>query len=106
MNDMEKRENYIDLAERIASIDISLATGFARSCSNHEAVTLSITDVRKDQERILHILYGNGKEGLITSMAKISQKLNLMWTILSVLSMSVLALSTGIVQDWLGRAFH
>lgn len=103
---MERRESHIDLSDKITSVEVSIATSIARFTAQHESIAHSIQELRKDQEKVLHILYGNGKEGIITVVAKIAQKLNLMWTIFAAFCGAVLVLSTGVIQNFVARIFQ
>lgn len=77
--DMERRSSHIELADKIARIEVAIAKGFAEGSSFQKDVERNVADLRKDMEQVIHCLYGNGKEGMITKMAKMNQKLSIMW---------------------------
>jgi hypothetical protein len=103
---MERRENHIELADKISDIQIEIAKGFTRINEQHISYQSVLKELRDDQEKLLHIIYGNGKEGILTIIAKMGQKLNFMWIIISTLSLATLTLTTGIVQDFVSKVLH
>lgn len=44
-----------------------------------------MTKMSLQQDKIFKLLYGNGTEGLVTTLAKLNQKQGIIWTIFGVL---------------------
>lgn len=98
---MERRESHIEIADKIARIEVALVKGFTESTAHHESTSRYITELKKDQERIMHSLYGNGQEGLVTKIAKISQRVNILWFVVVSVCGAYLTLGTGVLQQLL-----
>lgn len=77
---MERRETHIELADNLNRLEVAITRGFTESNSAHESTKKEIESLTKSHERISHAVYGNGKEGLITVVAKLQQRVNtFMW---------------------------
>jgi predicted transcriptional regulator len=92
---MERRESHIDLVDKITSIQVELAKGFAEFHAHHKESASDVLELKEMQNKILYTLYGNGKEGIITTVAKMHEKLGYMWWGLSVLGATFLAIAVG-----------
>ena len=95
MESMERRESHIDLVDKISNIQIEIARGFAESHAHNKESSRDISELKEAQNRILYTLYGNGKEGIITTVAKMHTKLSWMWYLLAALSVSFLVVAIG-----------
>ncbi len=93
--DMERRSSHIELVDKITEIQVILAKGFAEAEARHQASAKEVGEIKKEQERITHLLFGNGKEGLITTVTIMNKKLNIMWVILCLLSAAFLSIAVG-----------
>lgn len=79
---MERREQYIEIADKISRIEVCLAKEFAEIAGQHKNMNYSISNLMKESEQVIHCLYGNGQEGITTKIAKINQRLSIMWAML------------------------
>lgn len=93
--DMERRGSHIDISEKISEIQVILAKGFAEAEARYLASSKEVQDIKKEQERISHVLFGNGKEGLVTTVTVMNRKLSVMWVILVMLSAAFLSAAVG-----------
>jgi len=82
MNEMERRETYIEIADKITRIEVCLAKEFADISGQHKSMMGNINDLKKESEQVIHCLYGNGQEGITTKIAKMNQRLGIMWALL------------------------
>lgn len=74
--DMERRETYIELAENLTRLEVAITRGFTESTAAHEGTRKELEFMAKQHERFAHALYGNGKEGLVTTVAKLRNQVN------------------------------
>lgn len=102
----ERRESYIELADKISRIEVAVVKGFAEANAQHRFSNAAIDDIKKYQQDIFHVIYGNGKEGLITKIARISQKISIVWGSLAAMALAYLAAVGGIVQEIIVKLIH
>jgi len=91
--DMERRESYINLVDKITSIEVNIARGFTQMQEQHKSYFSTIEGLKEAQEKLTHVLFGNGKEGLITTISKMHDKIGVMWTAICALSVATLIVS-------------
>ncbi len=92
---MERRESHIDLVDKISNIQVELARGFAEFHAHYKESAKDVLELKEAQNKILYTLYGNGREGIITTVSKMHQRLTYMWWGLSVLGTTFLAIAVG-----------
>ena len=98
MSSEERRGDYVNLDDRLRSLEVAIAAGFAELGEGHKALGKEIEDLGEVQDRILKCLYGNGREGLVTTVAKVKQKQH--W-ILAMLGGSATIIGAGIVDRFI-----
>ena len=104
MIDMERRETYIEIAEQIGRIEVSLAREFATITGAHKNMNACINDLKKESEQVIHCLYGNGQEGLTTKIAKINQRLSIIWALMWAAGIGISAIMGWFLTDFAHRA--
>lgn len=78
----ERRGSHIDLSGKINNMELTLATGFSEMRAQHVLLNRDLSVVSAQQTRIFESLYGNGHEGIITKVAKINQRVAIIWTVM------------------------
>ncbi len=104
MSDMERRESHIELSDKIARLEVCIVRGFAETTATNNNVNRIVEDLKKESEMVIHCLYGNGQEGLTTKVAKIHQKVNILWGLCWVAGTSLTAIMAYFLQDFAIRA--
>ncbi len=104
MDDMERRESHIELADKIARLEVCIVKGFAESTSQKEHTNHIIGELKADTERLIYSLYGNGQEGLITKVAKIHQRMSIISTIMWASGASALSVLGWFLIDFAQRS--
>lgn len=89
MTSDNKRSNVVDV---VLLKSRGKAMSRSSAASRNEGVCSSCWYIREDmkkiseqQEKIFKLLYGNGSEGLVTTLAKLNQKQSIIWAIFGVL---------------------
>src|SRR5690242_5089266 len=103
MQDMERRESHIDLVDKITNIQVEIAKGFAEFHAHYKESSRDIGELKESHQRIVYTLYGNGKEGMITTVAKMHSKLTWMWYGLAALDGAFLSIAIGANFDHLTK---
>ena len=86
-----------ELADKLHEVELTIASGFAQIHSTHDKVTDDLALVAKNQDRIVKSIYGNGQEGLLTKVARISQSQKWLWSFCA----SAVGLQLGLVAFYL-----
>ena len=91
MAEKERRQDYKDMTQELNDLNVCVKTNFAQLSQQHEFFGRTLEDLRKSQEQVVHTLHGNGKEGLITTVARIKQRVGFIWAIFSVIGGGLVA---------------
>ena len=70
---------------KLHKLEIKITEGFTTLKGQHEALSGTIGEIKEDQDKLVHTIYGNGKEGILTKLAKISDKQTIIWTLIILL---------------------
>ena len=70
---------------KLHKLELKITEGFTTLKGQHEALSGTIGEIKEDQEKLVETIYGNGKEGMLTKLAKISDKQTIIWTLIVLL---------------------
>lgn len=101
-NPPERRRGHVELSDKLQTLELQIVQGFSELKVHHTGIQAAIKQLGKGQQRLSEALYGNGKEGLITTVAKIMQRQNVMWGILATIGAAhITFLTTLIIQQFI-----
>lgn len=70
---------------KLHKLEIKITEGFTTLKGQHEALSGTIGEIKEDQTKLVETIYGNGKEGMLTKLAKISDKQTIIWSLIILL---------------------
>lgn len=70
---------------KLHKLEIKITEGFTTLKGQHDALSDTIGEIKDDQDKLVDTIYGNGKEGMLTKLAKISDKQTIIWSLIILL---------------------
>lgn len=90
-----------DLESKVQGLQVTSAKGFAEVNNSCNHLKDELRKISEQQDKIFKLLYGNGREGLVTSIAKLNQKQGIVWTIFGVIGAAHMTFLTMAANDFL-----
>ena len=89
---VERRQDYRDLQGELKRIELQIVEGFTGIKGQHDSLGKDISALTESQAKVFKSIYGNGVEGLLTRVAKIEQRITLIWSIFATIATAHLGL--------------
>lgn len=99
---MERRGTHIELSDNLNRLEVAITKGFTESTAAHEGTRKELEAMAKQHEKFAHALYGNGKEGLVTTVAKLKAQVTWGFSIASIVAAAYFTRSLDIIQKVVG----
>ena len=71
---------------KLHKLEIKITEGFTSLKGQHNALSSIMEEIKDDQNKLVETVYGNGKEGMLTKLAKISDKQTIIWSLMVMLA--------------------
>lgn len=91
----------LELERKVSELQVSTAKGFADVCNSCDHLKQELCKISTQQDKVFKLLYGNGKEGMVTSLAKLNQRQGIIWTIFGAIGAAHMTFLTLAANDFL-----
>lgn len=78
--------------DELKRIELHIVEGFTSIKGQHDSLSKDIAALTESQSKVFKSIYGNGVEGLLTRVAKIEQRITLIWSIFATIAVAHLGL--------------
>ena len=101
--DLDNRVN--ELESKLHDLQMNTTMGIGELSAQTQMIQKELQILVNQQTKIFDAVYGNGREGLVTTFAKVAQKQALVWGLIAAVGLTAMSLGAFVLAELLSNFF-